>query len=249
MKKFVLIFAALVALSSTPAMATGNQCDWSWWKKGMCPEQQQQGVEVDVSLEAYNKAYSTSYSSAKAAADAEAAAKAAADASVEGSGNSTNRIRTEAEGGDALAISGGGDGGSAKQGQGQGQTLNGGDILISGDSINHEVAANKRLVVSSGCQESTAADSIKYGVAVVKQSPACLLLTTSTDALIFAASMNCADFQQSLEKGTGTPNPSACLRTRSELVSRALGERQMAVDIIARDAKQGWLKKAFNWVW
>lgn len=166
-------------------------------------------------------------------------------AGVNDSGNSAS----VSEGGDAAAIAGGGYANANQSQTNAGNSLTGGDVLVQGDSINYEVAANKATLITSGCQVGGSADGIKFGISVIKQSPACLLLQTSTDALLFAASMDCGDFAESVTKGSDKPDTSACLRTRSQLVQNALSERAEAVEYLRRDAKQGFAKKAWRFIW
>lgn len=178
--------------------------------------------------------------------------KSSSASGVKDSGNSLSL----SEGGDASAtVKGSGNssnsnGAYANQSQtNAGNTVEGGDVLVQGDSINYEVAANKATLIASGCQVGGSADGIKFGISVIKQSPACLLLQTSTDALMFAAAMNCGDFAQSVTKGSDKPDTSACLRTRSQLVQNALNERAEAVEYLRRDAKQGFAKKVWRFIW
>lgn len=144
------------------------------------------------------------------------------------------------------------------QGQAQGQRAEGGEatstndgnhFLAEGDSFNYDVAANKAFMVTSGCQTGSAADGVEFGLTVISQSPACLLLRSSSDALMFAATLNCTSFKDAVMKGSsGTPD-TTCLRLRSQLVNQAVSERQQAVDILTRDAKNGFVKKLWNKIW
>ncbi len=136
------------------------------------------------------------------------------------------------------------------QAQGQGQTANsGGNTFTSGDTIDYDVAANKALMVTSGCQIGSAADGVEFGITVIKQSPACLLLRSSSDALMFAATLRCQSFEEAVLKGTRSTTDTACLRLRSQLVHQAVSEREQAVAILTRDAKEGFVKKLWNKIW
>lgn len=137
------------------------------------------------------------------------------------------------------------------QGQGQRQEANneGNHFLAEGDDIDYEVAANKSLLVTSGCQVGSSTDGVKFGISVINQSPACLLLRSSSDALMFAATLKCTSFQESMVKGIHSTPDTSCLRLRSELVNQAIRERNMAVEWVQRDAKHGFVKKLWNKIW
>lgn len=108
MKKVAAVLLALTFVSA-PAFAT--QCDWSWFKKGMCPGQQQQGTEI--TLENYNRTYNTNLSRSEADANAAAWSRAYsgsesdADARVYDSGNSSSdNTLVNLIGGDEIYIEG-----------------------------------------------------------------------------------------------------------------------------------------------
>lgn len=165
--------------------------------------------------------------------------------SISKSGDSQAGSKSISKGGDAKAKGGDADA-SAVSGN---NTIDGGDVLVQGDRIDYDVAAHKQTMILNGCQVGGAADSIKYGVQIIKQSPACMLLQSSGDALLFAASMQCADFAGSIAKGASLPDASSCLVARSKLVEQALAERNYAVDLLKRDAKQGVLKVFVRKIW
>lgn len=254
---------AAILLLPTLAFATGNG-----GSNGFCngPGDDCNRVYEDNSIDSDSRAYS----------DADSRSYSDADARSYSDSDADSRSYSSADGGDAYARGGSARQGQSQgqlnvQGQetdassrnrnsndssvyveGDSSSYSGeysSDVLVSGDSINYEVAANKSTLISSGCQVGGAADSIKFGIQVIKQSPACLLLKSSSDALMFAASLNCGDFAGSIVKGGTAPDTSSCLRLRSTLVNQAVGERDLAVELLTDQAKPGLVKKLLHKIW
>lgn len=217
-------------LMSSSAFAT--QCDWAWFKKGMCPGQN--GSTIDVTLENYNRSYNNSLSQADA--DANAKAWSDAEASIRNSGNS--RSSSFANSGDSAASAAGGAVDSTVQ-------VDSNDYYSQ--VIDYEVAANRATLLVNDCQNGTDLSSVKFGVAVVRQDPACQFFRQSAGKYLLAAGMICTDFEASVVKGADPiANTTDCLRRRAELYQEAELIENEGLALVREQSKVGLIRRAWR---